>query len=202
LITAEAVKKLIHGILLDHDCTGKDTIVACGRQAVDPHEQGHGPLRAGKAIVIDIFPQHIRSGYWGDLTRTVVRGAAGHELRGMYSAVRAAQLAALERIKSGVKGSTVHRAAAAELTRRGFRTENLDGQPAGFIHSTGHGVGLAIHEGPSLSASGGRLRAGHVVTVEPGLYYPAVGGVRIEDTVEVTRDGWRYLVPCEKRFEI
>ena len=72
----------------------------------------------------------------------------------------------------------------------------------GFIHGTGHGVGLAIHEPPWVSRAEGRLRSGNVITVEPGLYYPGVGGVRIEDTVVVTTGGWRYLAPCERKFEV
>jgi Xaa-Pro aminopeptidase len=196
------VKRLIERVLLDHGCSGKNTIVAGGEQGADPHEQGHGPLLARRPIVIDIFPQHTRSGYWGDLTRTVVRGAAGHELRRMYAAVRAAQAAALAKIRAGARCSAVHKAAAEELAGRGFETGARNGRPAGFIHSTGHGVGLAIHEAPSVSRFGGRLEAGNVITVEPGLYYPGLGGIRIEDTVEVTKTGWRYVVPCEKRFEI
>lgn len=202
IVTSESVKRLIECVLLDHGCLGRNTIVAGGEQGADPHEQGHGPLRAHRPIVIDIFPQHMRSGYWGDLTRTVVRGAAGHELRRMYAAVRAAQAAALAKIRAGARCSAVHGAAANELAGRGFETGTRNGRPAGFIHGTGHGVGLAIHEAPSVSPSGGRLAAGHVITVEPGLYYPGMGGIRIEDTVEVTRDGWRYVVPCEKRFEL
>ena len=202
VLTAEHVKLRIQSVLLEHGCFGRDTIVAGGEQAVDPHEQGHGPLRAYRPIVIDIFPQHMRTGYWGDLTRTVVWGTASPEQRRMYLAVRAAQATALARIRPGVRCSTVHKAAAEELARRGFKTDVRGGRPAGFIHGTGHGVGLAIHEAPSVSMSNTRLRAGHVITVEPGLYYPGIGGMRIEDTVVVTRNGWQYLVPCEKRFEI
>jgi Xaa-Pro aminopeptidase len=120
----------------------------------------------------------------------------------MYQAVRAAQKAALSQIRPGVKGATVHNAAQREIERRGFRRCTMEGKACGFIHGTGHGVGLCVHEAPSLSTVPGRLRSGHVVTVEPGLYFPDVGGVRIEDTVLVTKTGWRYLVPCEKRLEL
>jgi Xaa-Pro aminopeptidase len=117
--------------------------------------------------------------------------------------VRAAQAAALAVLRPGVKGAAVHAAAARALESRGFRTGAEDGRGVGFIHGTGHGVGLAIHEGPTLGPSSDtRLRSGHVVTVEPGLYYPRLGGIRIEDTVVVTPQGWRILAPCEKRFEL
>jgi Xaa-Pro aminopeptidase len=202
-LTAETVRRTIERVLLDHDCTGHDIIVACGEYAADPHAVGEGPLLAGRPIVLDIFPRHQRHAYWGDLTRTVVRGRATPELRRLYSAVRAAQLAALEAVRPGVRCRTVHARAVRVFEERGFRTGVKDGQAFGFIHGTGHGVGLAIHEGPTLAPSGEtRLRSGNVVTVEPGLYYPGLGGVRIEDTVLVTAHGWRYLAPCEKRFEL
>ncbi|MBN1672202.1 MAG: aminopeptidase P family protein [Kiritimatiellae bacterium] len=201
-LTAQDVRRAIHRALLDQNCAGRDTIVAGGRQAADPHETGSGVLRANEAIVIDIFPRHIGHGYWGDLTRTVVKGEPAPALRRMYAAVRAAQQAALARIRPGVKTASVHRCAVEEFRKRGFKTEVSDGRPAGFIHSTGHGVGLAIHEGPGVGPGPGRLRSGHVITVEPGLYYPEIGGIRIEDTVVVTPRGWRYLAPCEKKFEL
>jgi Xaa-Pro aminopeptidase len=196
------VQKTITRVLMDHHCLSRDTIVAGGTQAADPHEKGHGPLRAHEAIVIDIFPKHQDHGYWGDLTRTVVRGRATAGLRRMYHAVRMAQSAALNAVKPGVRCATVHRRAAAELEMRGFKTTTVDGRRVGFIHGTGHGVGLEIHERPSLGLGKDRLKSGHVITIEPGLYYPEHGGIRIEDTIVVTHKGWRYLVPCERRFEV
>lgn len=201
-LTSESVRRRIVKTLVEHDCFCKETIVAGGRQAADPHETGHGPLRAHEPIVIDIFPQHIGHGYWGDMTRTVVRGRAAPRLRRMYLAVKAAQAEALAGIRPGARCSAVHARAEREFKRRGFTTGTAEGKSHGFIHSTGHGVGLEVHEGPSLGPVEGTLRAGNVVTVEPGLYYPDFGGVRIEDTVVVTAQGWRYLVPCEKRLEV
>ena len=131
-----------------------------------------------------------------------MRGRPSRELRKMYQAVKRAQEEALRAVKAGVKGSTVHRRVVAEFERRGYATREENGRQVGFIHGTGHGVGLAIHEAPGVGLRDVRLRSGNVITVEPGLYYPDVGGVRIEDTVVVTPAGWRYLVPCEKRFEV
>jgi len=201
-LTVEHLRETIAKALLDQHCFCREPIVAAGAAAADPHEAGTGPLRAREAIVVDIFPQHLEYGYWGDLTRTVARGAPSPAIRRMYHAVRAAQTAALGCVRAGVACRTVHRAAADEFSRRGFATRTQDGRPEGFIHGTGHGVGLSIHESPSVSQNETRLRSGHVITVEPGLYYPGVGGVRIEDTVVVTSTGWRYLAPCEKRFEV
>ncbi len=201
-LTAELVRRRILDVLLDHACLAQDTIVAGGEQAVAPHERGHGPLRAHEAIVIDIFPQHAVHGYWGDITRTVARGNPSEQLCRMYAAVKAAHRAALAMVRPGVQCGTVHRAAAQVLRARGFETGVVEGNPVGFIHGTGHGVGLEVHEHPSVGPSKTRLRRGHVITIEPGLYYPGQGGIRIEDTVVVTRDGWQYLAPCEKRFEL
>ncbi|MBN2301542.1 MAG: aminopeptidase P family protein [Lentisphaerae bacterium] len=202
-LTAEMVKTVIARMLLDHNCIAKDTIVACGQQATDPHETGYGPLKAYEAIVVDIFPQHAAHGYWGDISRTFVRGKAPTQLQQMYRAVRTAQKAALNRVRAGTFCSTVHNAAARTMEQHGFKTGIVNGRPVGFIHSTGHGVGLAIHENPSISrAQKMRLQINNTITIEPGLYYPDIGGIRIEDTIVVTKDGWRYLAPCEKVFEL
>jgi Xaa-Pro aminopeptidase len=201
-LTSEQVQRRIAESLLEQRCFASEIIVAGGEQGTDPHEKGHGVLRSGEPIVLDIFPRHLDHGYWGDLTRTVIRGEPSRAQRRQYQAVKAAQAAALDRIKPGVRCASVHASAEAEFRRRGYATKMDNGRATGFIHGTGHGVGLAIHEAPAISRADGRLRAGHVITVEPGLYYPATGGVRIEDTVVVTRTGWRYLVPCEKRFEV
>ena len=201
-LTAEDVRRVIDVTLASRQCVARETIVACGRVSADPHEQGSGPLRAGEPIVIDIFPQHRAHGYWGDMTRTVIRGKAPPELRKMYAAVRAAQAAALSLVKPGMSLKRIHRAVEAVFAKRGFRTEMRSGKAEGFIHSTGHGVGLDIHEMPSVSPGGGRVKAGHVITIEPGLYYSKIGGVRIEDTVVVTRKGWAHLARCAKSFEV
>ena len=201
-LTAEAVRRVIDRTLLEHECFAEETIVACGRDAADPHEHGEGALRAGETIVIDIFPRSRTHGYWGDITRTVIRGKAPEQLRQMYRAVAAAQAAALLKLKAGVTVGAVHGAVQSVFEKRGFVTQLRNDRPEGFIHSTGHGVGLDIHESPSIRPGQERLKAGQVVTIEPGLYYPKIGGVRIEDTVLVTRTGFRYLARCGKRFEV
>ena len=200
-LTAEQVHRRIATVLLDHDCFCSTTIVACGEQGADPHERGQGQLQAHVPIVIDIFPQHLNHGYWGDITRTIVRGSPTPEAKRMYAAVKAAQMAALKKVRPGATCVSVHRAAAELFQRRGFETRREGDRAVGFIHSTGHGVGLAIHEAPSIGGSKSRLRVGDVITIEPGLYYPEHGGIRIEDTIVVTERGWSYLAPCEKHFE-
>ncbi len=201
-LTSEKVRRLIHKTLIDHDCTGVETIVAGGDQATDPHERGHGQLYAGQAIILDIFPRSEKTGYWGDMTRTVCRGAAAPELKRLYNAVKAAQSAALRTVKPGTCANEVHSAAQAVFVQRGYETKEIDGQHVGFIHGTGHGVGLDIHEHPRVGTSGEILEEGNVITIEPGLYYPGLGGVRIEDTIVVTEKGWHYLASCPKKFEL
>lgn len=202
-LTSETVRAVILARLAEKGFRAPDTIVACGAASSDPHERGHGPLRAGEPIVIDVFPQSELNGYWGDITRTVCRGPAPAALKKQYHAVKAAQAAQLKMLKAGVRADAVHRAGAGLMTARGFITQTVDGRPQGFIHGTGHGVGLEIHEAPGISPANRKtLRAGHVVTIEPGLYYPETGGVRIEDTVLITQDGFKMLAPCQKRLEV
>jgi Xaa-Pro aminopeptidase len=202
VLSAERVRQALNKHLLDADCAGGEPIVACGPDAADPHNVGHGPLRAGQTIAIDIFPQHLGTGYWGDLTRTVVKGRPDAAVLKMYRAVRAVQQLALDMIRPGANAGRIHSAVEREFERRGFPRGTIDNQPAGFIHGTGHGVGLEIHEAPFLGRTNQPLRAGHVVTVEPGLYHPGLGGVRIEDTVVVTSTGFLYLARCPKALII
>lgn len=202
-LTSELVRATIGHILLDHECIAEETIVACGTRSADPHERGEGPLRAGQPIVLDIFPRSGKTGYWGDITRTVCRGPAPAALKKQYNAVKAAQAAQLRAVKAGVRADTIHKIGAALMDARGFKTETINEIPQGFTHGTGHGVGLEIHEAPRVSsANHQKLRAGHIITIEPGLYYPEIGGVRIEDTVLVTKEGYQMLAPCPKKLEI
>lgn len=203
LLTSEELRRRINRLLLDAGCLGGEPIVACGPRSSGPHWIGFGPLLAGQPIVLDIFPRHLETGYWGDLTRTVAKGYASPELARMHRAVRRVQAAALRRVRAGIRGSAIHDEAAKAFAGMGFpRRTGADGVPEGFIHGTGHGVGLEVHEAPSLSAKGDVLRAGNVVTVEPGLYYKDIGGVRIEDTVVVTRTGCELLATCPKGLVI
>lgn len=201
-LTADDIREVIDHVLLAHDCIAHETNVACGQQSADPHERGFGVIRAGEPIVMDIFPRHRRHGYWGDITRTIVKGRAPARLARMYRVVRAAQQQALKQLKAGVSAARIHMDIERLFERSGFKTGIVNGEAEGFIHSTGHGVGLEIHESPTISPAGPKLKCGQVVTIEPGLYYKEIGGVRIEDTVVVTKTGFRYLATCEKPFEV
>jgi Xaa-Pro aminopeptidase len=170
------------------------TIVAGGDQACDPHERGAGPLRPGELIVIDIFPRVAKTGYFGDMTRTYLRGRASDAQRRLVATVRAAQLDALETVRAGLNGHDVHERVLATFAAAGYETKHTKAGSVGFFHGTGHGLGLAIHEAPRMAANGSTpLKLGAVVTVEPGLYYPGLGGCRIEDVVQITARAPRML---------
>lgn len=202
ILTAETVRTAINKFLLDQQCQAYETIVAGGEQGVDPHMRGSGPLPANQTIILDIFPRSSTTRYWGDMTRTVVRGKASPAVRKMYQDVLDAQNLALSQIRDGVDGQDVHESVAALVKDRGNVNKDMDGKKAGFIHSTGHGVGLDIHEAPRLGRVKSRLLTNQVVTVEPGLYYPGTGAVRLEDLVVVQEDGCRNLNQFPKELEV
>jgi len=193
-LTSEAVKTEIEVTLLRHGCSLDETIVACGADAADPHERGSGPLAADEPIIVDIFPQNKATKYHADMTRTFCRGDPDPTVREWYDLTEEAYRAALDAVEPGATGEDVHDVACDVYEDAGVPTLRADETAeTGFIHSTGHGVGLDVHEGPSVGPGGGELEPGHVVTIEPGLYDPEVGGVRIEDLIVVTGDGHENL---------
>lgn len=177
-----------------------DTIVACGEMACDPHERGSGPLLANQLIILDIFPRDSRSGYFGDLTRTVVRGTAGEAQRRLWETCLTGQERALQAIKPGAKGGKIHDEVKAFFEASGYPTGIKDGRWQGFFHGTGHGLGLEIHEEPRFAAA--IFRPGQVFTVEPGIYWPGTGGVRHEDVVVITEKGYQLISSFPKQLEI
>jgi Xaa-Pro aminopeptidase len=206
-LTSELLRAEIDVELLRRGCAADGTITAGGPQGADPHERGHGPLKAGESIIVDIFPVDLSTRYYSDMTRTFVKGEPGEGLQEMYDAVLESQEAALSMIKAGVNGRDVHRKVADVLHEAGYKTNVHDQEPGkplteGFFHGTGHGVGLEIHEAPRVSLADDELIPGDVVSVEPGVYDPRVGGVRIEDLVVVTEGGCRNLTGFPKRFRV
>ena len=194
VLTSERVKTEIEATLLERGHGLDETIVACGVDAADPHDRGSGPLRPHEPIIVDIFPRSKTSGYHADMTRTFVVGDPDPTVREWFDRTTDAVNAALDAIEPGVTGAAVHDAVCDVYEDAGLPT--LRSEPTtetGFIHSTGHGVGLDVHELPRIAPDGGELRSGHVVTVEPGLYDPAVGGIRTEDLILVTDDGYENL---------
>lgn len=199
-LTSERLRAEIDCTILRAGGLPANTIVAGGDQACDPHERGHGPLRADSLVILDIFPRDARTGYFGDMTRTVVRGKASDAQRRLWETVCEGQQRALRAMKPGADGGAVHDDVTRFFTERGYPTRREKGRWTGFFHGTGHGLGLEIHEASRFGTT--CFKPGQVLTVEPGLYYPGLGGVRIEDVAVLTQTGNRLLSRFEKRLEI
>ncbi|TME94560.1 MAG: aminopeptidase P family protein [Chloroflexi bacterium] len=208
--TAERLRAIVEVALLERGCASDGAICAPGAQAADPHKIGEGPLHAGEPIVMDIFPQHKATRYWADMTRTVSKGEPPKEIRRMYDVVRRAQDAGIEALRPGIIGRAVHELvediiweAGYDTLRPGQKKDPANPTPHGFIHSTGHGVGLEIHEAPGIGRGGTKpLIVGDVVTIEPGVYDPAIGGVRLEDMLVITEHGARNLTKAPRQLVV
>lgn len=192
-LTSERIREVIDVYLLRRGYLNPESIVACGAMGSDCHEHGSGELRTCEPIIVDIFPRSRKTLYNGDCTRTVVHGAAPRDVVQMHAAVVAAKHAAIAAIRPGVTGEQIHAETSRVIREAGFAmgmpsSEETWAQ-ARMTHGTGHGVGLEVHEPPLLAKKGPPLVIGDVVTVEPGLYQPGLGGVRVEDMLVVTADG-------------
>ncbi|MDO8730875.1 MAG: Xaa-Pro peptidase family protein [Candidatus Omnitrophota bacterium] len=201
-LTSELIRKTLHLTLMGSDMLGRETIVAGGTQACDPHCIGNGTLRAHWPIVMDVFPVSMKSRYYADITRTVVKGKPSEKVKTMHRLVLEGQEIGFEMLKPGVNGKEVHQAILAHFEKNGFKTGEVDSRMQGFFHGTGHGLGLEIHEAPRVGGVNDILQAGHVVTVEPGLYYLDAGGIRIEDDVLITPTGCEVLSTSPRTLQL
>jgi len=199
-LTSERLKTAVNTAIMAQGWVPSHTIISSGDQCCDPHHEGSGPIKAHTSVIFDIFPRSQKTGYFGDLSRTVVRGRASERLKEAYVTVQAGQEVAYRAIRHGADGREIHQKILALFEQRGFPTGKIGGRMQGFFHGTGHGLGLDIHEPPRISPSAATLRAGHVVTVEPGLYYIGMGGVRLEDVVLVTKTGNQKLTRAIPQF--
>lgn len=202
VLTSESVRRALHIGMMEKGLLGQHTIVSCGRDACDPHNEGTGPLRANEAIIFDIFPRSIESRYHSDMTRTVVKGKASDDLKRLYDTVLEGQRLGITQVKHGADGRKIHETITAYFEKQGYETGLQNGRMQGFFHGTGHGIGLDIHEPPRIGKVEQVLQAGEVVTVEPGLYYLEIGAIRIEDMVLVTKEGCRNLTSYPKKLEL
>jgi Xaa-Pro aminopeptidase len=203
VLTSERLRELISIAALEKGAIALHTIAAGGDQACDCHNAGSGPIRPNELIVVDIFPRRPSDGYWGDMTRTFLKGKASDAQKKLVRTVKKAHSLGLELIKPGVSGGKVHNAIQAFFDKEGYPTERDCPEPKGFFHGLGHGIGLEVHEAPFMRATADwKFKAGMTVTVEPGLYYKGLGGVRIEDMIHVTPGGNELISSSSYQWEI
>jgi Xaa-Pro aminopeptidase len=202
------VKRFVRRALLDRELEDTGMIFAQGRDGGFPHSRGEAEqaLRLGQAIVFDLFPRELGGGYFHDCTRTWCIGYAPPEVQGAYDDVMEAFEMAVEIIRPGMETKTPQEAVQAHFEAKGHpTTRSHPGTNEGYVHSLGHGVGMNIHERPSLShLSRDVFAVGNVLTIEPGLYYPDRGyGVRVEDSFYLSPDdGLVSLTPFHRDLVI
>ena len=192
-LTSERLKAKVERVFSEHGAFADEFIVAHGAQTTVGHEGGHGPILPGEAIVFDLFPRDRETGVYTDMTRTYVVGEVPEELREYHRLCKEALDRVVVAVKPGVNGRTLFEIPCELFAEHGYPTQ-LTKKPgevldSGFFHSLGHGVGLEVHERPYLGRVGDDLVAGDVIALEPGLYRPGYGGVRLEDVAIVTDDG-------------
>jgi Xaa-Pro aminopeptidase len=199
-LTSEILRAEIDCAILRAGGTPTNPIVAGGDQACDPHNRGSGPLKANSLIILDLFPRDSASGFYGDLTRTVLRGKASTAQRKLWETVLEAEELAFRGIAPGKSGQELQDSVKTFFKDSGYPTEEKDGQWTGFFHGLGHGLGLEVHEALRMGTT--KFKVGQVLTVEPGLYYPGIGGARHEDDGIVTETGFKVLSKFPKVLEL
>jgi Xaa-Pro aminopeptidase len=202
-LTSERLRFALEVAIQEQGGNPQGTIVAGGDQACDPHHRGSGPLRPHELIIIDIFPRVVKTGYFGDMTRTYLKGRPSEAQRKLVATVREAQLRATQAIRANVDGREVHKTVTDHFAAAGYETKSGKNGSVGFFHGTGHGLGLAVHDPGRISPTiAYPLKKNSVLTVEPGLYYPGLGGCRWEDVVQVTATGTKPLSKHPYNWEI
>lgn len=199
-LTAERLRSVIEVGFARDGYVSQSSIVAPGHRSSDPHWEGSGPVSPNEPLILDLFPQSKSSRYHADITRTFVKGTPSDMLLRMFESVKKAHHVALDLIRPDANGRDIHKAVQASFQADGFSDEGP--YEARYTHGTGHGLGLEVHEQPSMGKIDMELRPGDVVTVEPGLYDPAIGGVRLEDVVFITEDGYRNFNKLPKELVI
>jgi Xaa-Pro aminopeptidase len=199
-LTSEAVRAAMTAVCDEHGCDlPDDVIVAHGAQSADGHESGHGALVAGEPVVVDIWPRDRASRCWADMTRTFVAGGGepSEELAEYWRLTRASLDLVYPEVRDGADANAIFRRSCEPFIDAGKPTQltKADGEVLreGYFHGLGHGVGLEVHERPGLGRTPDTLRAGDVITLEPGCYRQGYGGCRLEDLVLVTADGCETL---------
>lgn len=203
--TSEEAHAVIDEVLAEHNCESPEGhIVAGGIQSAAPHEKGSGQLRPGEPIVIDIYPRSKSTSYYADMTRTICIGKPSLKLQKMYDAVVGAHARACSLIQPGGACKDLHNAIVRFFDDAAFTTSGTGTEfkyAEGFVHGLGHGVSTKIHDAPHINSTSKEiLSVGDVITIEPGLYYTDIGGIRIEDMLLVTATGAQTLTRFPKTF--
>ena len=206
-LTVERVKQAMGMTFAEHGCTAEEFVVAPGPQGAAGHDMGHGPIPFGVPVVFDLWPRDDASSCFADMTRTIVAGPVSDQVREWHRVTHEALVAATAFVRAGVECRDVFDKVCDVYEAAGYPTQRTKtaGQVLnnGFFHGLGHGVGLEVHEGPYLGLlPAGPLLAGDVITLEPGVYEPAIGGVRLEDLVLVTDDGCEVLTDFPYDLEV
>jgi Xaa-Pro aminopeptidase len=196
-LTSERLKRTIEGVFMRFDVDGGDMIVSHGPQTAVGHDMGSGQLQPNEPIVFDLFPRDRATGCYADMTRTYVVGEPSQEVEEWYRLVKEALDRSTAEVRPGINGRQLFELVCTLFQEAGYKTQ-LNKEPGevledGFFHGLGHGVGLEVHELPSMGRTGHDLVAGDVITVEPGLYRAGYGGLRLEDLVLVAADGHELL---------
>ena len=204
-LTCERIKRVIEDVFADHDVEGSDMIVSHGPQTAVGHNMGSGQIAPNEPIVFDLFPRDRTTGCYSDMTRTYVVGDPSDEIKEWYALVKRALETSTAGVRPGVNGRALFELVCEQFHEAGYKTQ-LNKEPGevledGFFHSLGHGVGLEVHELPSMGRSGQDLVPGDVITIEPGLYRSGYGGLRLEDIVLVTDDGYEVLTQYPYELE-
>ena len=196
-LTCEQIKRVIEDVFADHGVEGSDMIVAHGPQTAVGHNMGSGQIAPNEPIVFDLFPRDKETGCYSDMTRTYVVGEPSDEVKEWYELVKRALDTSTAGVKPGINGRALFELVCDQFHEAGYKTQLNKGPGEvledGFFHSLGHGVGLEVHELPSLGRVGQELVTGDVITIEPGLYRSGYGGLRLEDIVLVTDNGYEVL---------
>lgn len=202
-LTVERLRAIMQTAIMQAGGVVCHPVVMAGRRGGSPNSNGQLTLKANEPILIDLFPRSIKTGYFGELARTVVKGRAGEEVRRMFNTVIAAEAAAVEKATAGTPATAAHQAAAGVFAKEGFKTLRRNGQCRGFCRQLGHGIGLELHELPNIGPdSADILCDGHVITIEPGLVYPEIGEVRVADVLLINGSRPKNLTRFEKTLEI